>query len=169
MSPFIPTYMKRRIFDITPGFLEKAGIKGLLVDVDNTLTLHNSPDLSPEVSVWLEKMKSCGIKLIIISNNSWQRVQPFAAALGLDFLPDAKKPLKSGVEHCIKMIGLKKKEVALVGDQIFTDILAGNMGGIRTILLEPFNENEWWFIRFKRLLEKPFINIAKRKTIEDAD
>lgn len=169
MTPFIPTYMKRRIFDITPEFLEKSGIRGLLVDVDNTLTLHNSPDLSPEVSEWLDEMKSHGIKLVIISNNNKQRIEPFAAALGLEFLPNAKKPLKSGVEHCMNIIGLDKAEVALAGDQIFTDVLAGNLGGIRTILLEPFNESEWWFIRFKRFLEKPLINIARRKSRENAN
>ena len=163
MPFFIPTYLKKRVFHITYDFLQKENIKGLLLDVDNTLTLHNSPELSQEVDKWLKDMKNNGIKMIIISNNNKERVEAFAAALELEFLPDAKKPLTSGVNHCVQILGLPKNEVALVGDQIFTDILAGNRGGIRTVLLEPFNPNEWWFIKLKRFFEKPFIKYARRK------
>lgn len=159
----LPTYLKRRIQDITPEFLRKEGIRGLLLDVDNTLTTHNSPDLSPAVSQWLRDMRDAGMKLMIISNNHRERVHPFADRLGLPFLPDAKKPLSVGVHHCLSLMKLGKEETAIVGDQIFTDVMAGNLSGIRSILLEPIDPGESWFIRFKRRLEKPVIAAARKK------
>ena len=83
----------RRVNDITPEFLFKNNIKGLLLDLDNTLTTHDNPVPGKGVEEWLKEMKSFGIKLIIVYNNHQERVKPFADMLGLNFISYGKKPL----------------------------------------------------------------------------
>ena len=93
---FKPTYVFDKVGEITPDFLAKKHIKGLLLDLDNTLTTHNNP-VPPQSSLdWLAKMKAAGIKLMIVSNNHAPRVKPFAEQLELDFVPEGKKPLTFG-------------------------------------------------------------------------
>ena len=93
---FKPTYVFDKVGEITPEFLQKKGIKGLILDLDNTLTTHNNP-VPPKSSLdWIDIMKAAGIKLIIVSNNHAPRVTPFAEQLGLDFVSEGKKPLTFG-------------------------------------------------------------------------
>ena len=84
---FKPTYVFDKVKDITPDFLKKHGIKGLLLDLDNTLTTHNNPVVPQSSLDWIELMKQNGIKLMIVSNNHAPRVTPFAQQLGIDFKP----------------------------------------------------------------------------------
>lgn len=154
---FKPTYVFDKVGEITPEFLNKNNIKALLLDLDNTLTTHNNP-IPPQTSLdWLDKMKSAGIKLMIVSNNSAERVTPFAEALGLHFVPNGKKPLTFGYTQAIKELGLSKKNVATVGDQIFTDILGSNLKGIRSCFVFPIEPETSLPFRFKRACEKPFL------------
>lgn len=154
---FKPTYVFDKVGEITPEFLNKNNIKALLLDLDNTLTTHNNP-IPPQTSLdWLDKMKSAGIKLMIVSNNSAERVTPFAEALGLHFVPNGKKPLTFGYTQAIKELGLPKKNVAAVGDQIFTDILGSNLKGIRSCFVFPIEPETSLPFRLKRACEKPFL------------
>ena len=154
---FKPTYVFDKVGEITPEFLNKNDIKGLLLDLDNTLTTHNNPT-PPQTSLdWLDEMKNAGIKLMIVSNNSAERVTPFAEALGLHFVPKGKKPLTFGYTQAIKELGLPKKNVAAVGDQIFTDILGSNLKGIRSCFVFPIEPETSLPFRFKRVCEKPFL------------
>lgn len=107
---FKPTYVFDKVGEITPDFLAKKHIKGLLLDLDNTLTTHNNP-VPPQSSLdWLAKMKAAGIKLMIVSNNHAPRVKPFAEQLELDFVPEGKKPLTFGYTKAIAKLGLNKKK-----------------------------------------------------------
>ena len=117
---FKPKYVFDSVADISVEFLEKEGIKALILDLDNTLTTHNNPVPAPKIQDWLAEMKREGIRLIILSNNHFERVKPFADVLGLEFVCDAGKPLPKGYHRAVKALGLERKEVASVGDQIFT-------------------------------------------------
>ncbi len=154
---FKPTYVFNNVTEITVDFLNKHNIKGLLLDLDNTLTTHNNP-VPPQSSLdWLERMKESGIKMMIVSNNSSERVQPFAKALGLHFVPNGKKPLTFGYTQAIKEMGINKKNTAAVGDQIFTDILGSKLKGIRSLFVFPIEPETSLPFRFKRACEKPFL------------
>jgi hypothetical protein len=154
---FKPTYVFDKVGDITPEFLKKEGIKGLILDLDNTLTTHNNP-VPPQSSLdWLDRMKGAGIKLIIVSNNHPPRVEPFAKQLGLDYEAEGKKPLTFGYTRGIRRLGLPKKNVAAVGDQIFTDVLGSNLKGIRSLFVFPIEYETSLPFRFKRACEKPFL------------
>lgn len=161
-----PDLSFRKTVDIKPEFLKKLGIKGLILDVDNTLTTHDNPVPAEGIAEWLENMKKSGIKLIIVSNNHPERVKPFADPLGLDYVSDSGKPLKKGYIEAMKRMGLTKKETAAVGDQLFTDIWGAKNAGITSIFVQPMEleGRHKRFIRFKRVLEKPFL---PEKFIED--
>lgn len=149
----------RRTVEISPAFLKKHGIKGLILDVDNTLTTHDNPVPAEGIREWLDTMRAAGIKLIIVSNNHPERVRPFADPLGLDFVSDSGKPLRRGYKAAMKKMGLKASETAAVGDQLFTDVWGANISGVTMLYVEPMElePKSKRFIRFKRVLEKPFL------------
>lgn len=154
---FKPTYVFDKVGEITPEFLHKKNIKALLLDLDNTLTTHNNP-IVPESSLeWINKMKSAGIKLMIVSNNHPPRVEPFARQLDIDFESEGKKPLTFGYTRALERLGVDKKNAATVGDQIFTDVLGSNLKGIRSIFVFPIQPETSLPFRFKRACEKPFL------------
>lgn len=146
-----PTYTAQTVLDITPEFLISKGITGLLVDIDNTLALHNCPEPYEGVVEWVSAVKKAGIAFILLSNNSPERTRPFADRLGVTFEAHAAKPLGKGVNEAIKMAG---SNPLMIGDQVFTDVLAGSFKGIKTVLVKPLGGDFEKFIIFKRYLEK---------------
>ena len=154
---FKPTYVFDKVNDITAEFLQKKHIKGLMLDLDNTLTTHNNPIVPQSSLDWIESMKTAGISLMIVSNNHAPRVTPFAQQLGIDFVCEGAKPLTIGYSRAINRMGLKRKDVAAVGDQIFTDVLGSNLKGVRSIFVFPIKPEESLPFRFKRAVEKPFL------------
>lgn len=153
----------RRVNDITPEFLFENNIKGLLLDLDNTLTTHDNPVPGKGVEEWLKEMKSFGIKLIIVSNNHPERVKPFADMLGLNFISEGKKPLSSGFNRAQVKLGIPFSQLAVVGDQIFTDMLGANLKNIRGIFVFPIEHEKTRFFKLKRWAEKPFLPKLQNK------
>lgn len=151
-----PEYVFRSVASITPDFLQKLGIRALVLDVDNTLTAHGSQVLPRQTEQWLAAMREAGIQLMIASNNSKARVEPFAGQIGLDFVSMACKPLTFGLSRARKKFGVEKKTMAIVGDQLFTDRLAGALYGIKAFVVEPCGEELNRGVKMKRVLEKPF-------------
>lgn len=159
---FKPTYVFDKVTDITIKFLKKKHIKGIVLDVDNTLTTHNNP-VPPKSSMdWLESVKRSGIKLIIVSNNKPPRVVPFARTLELDYVANGRKPLTYGINQAVSRLGFEKRYVAAIGDQIFTDIIGANLAGIRSCFVFPIEPETSLPFRLKRSLEKPLLPSRKR-------
>ena len=156
MSFFLPTLCKKRVSEITPPLLRKMGIRGILLDVDNTLSTHGSQQPLPAALSWTRELSGLGIKLMIISNNHKERVEPFAAQFSLPFLCDAKKPMSKGFSKA-------SEELLVVGDQIFTDILGANLSGIRSVLVEPIELEKGFFFRVKRWMERPFLHRMEKR------
>lgn len=154
---FKPTYAFDKVKFIRPEFLKVRGIKALLLDLDNTLTTHNNPVPTQDSLDWIKEMKAAGIEMMIVSNNRAERVIPFAERLGLPFTDRGLKPLPRGFSQAIKKLGLKKNQVAAVGDQIFTDILGANLLGIRSFFVFPIEPETSLPFKFKRACEKPFL------------
>ncbi len=148
-----PTIICEKIYDLNKDTLSDMGIKAIALDVDNTLTHHNSHHVPKEVEQFLQELAEHGFFLFIISNNSHKRVKPFAQKLGLEFIAAAAKPLTGGLRRCCKRFGLEKNEVVLVGDQLFTDIWAAKRFGCPCVLVKPFEVERSAFMRFKRRIE----------------
>lgn len=164
MCLFYPDLLKDKITDITLTDLEKLGAQGLLLDVDNTLTKHNSQNLDREVADWIEMMKRLGIELTIVSNASAKRLEPFASRIGLKYVSRACKPLPFGFLRGAKRLGLPRKKCAVIGDQIFTDILGANLAGIPSIQVLPMElEKGHPFMMFKRRFERYILKSYRKK------
>jgi len=163
MPLFAPRLMLGKMIDITPGLLRSLNVTALLLDIDNTMTTHDNPVPAPGVTEWIERMQAEGFKLVVVSNNSEERVAPFAQLIGLDFVSKGAKPLPSGFRRACEKLGVSPKNAAVVGDQIFTDILGGNLLGAYTILTEPYQLEEMPFFKVKRALEKPVIKGYRRR------
>ena len=169
MPLFTPQYDFHRIEEIPTAFFAQKGIRALLLDVDNTLTGDNSQEVKPEVTAWLERQRQAGLRLFVISNNREARVAPFAGRLGLEYIADAAKPSKKVVLAKMKEFGVSPQQTALIGDQLFTDILCGNLCGCVTILVEPYAPEGYGLYRIKRPLEKPFLRGYYRRKRRESE
>ncbi len=157
MKILTPTVAFNSVLEITPEILEKMGVLGLILDIDNTLTTHDNPVPRDGVFEWLETMRENKISLIILSNNkSAERVRKFADIFELDFVR-GKKPLTGGFYKAMEKISLEKSQVLAVGDQLFTDICGANFSGIKSAFVVPIEKEKTLFFRFKRFMEKPFL------------
>ncbi len=154
---FHATVALRSVLQIQPGLLRQYGIRGLMLDLDNTLTTHDNPAPAEGVLSWIGVMRQAGIAMMIVSNNRPHRVQPFAAALGLPFVAEGAKPLPRGFRQAQKRMQLPFSQLAVVGDQIFTDILGANLCGVKSIYVRPIQYENKGFLRVKRWLERPFL------------
>ena len=123
-----------------------------MLDVDNTLTADGSQQLDDSVAAWLDAMRAAGISLTIVSNNTARRVRPFAEKLGLRWVALACKPLPVGLAVARRRLGVKRRQMAMVGDQIFSDRLAAGLFGIRCLFLLPRSPVEK---KRKRALQAP--------------
>lgn len=154
---FVPDFIFDSILDITVDFLEEQKIRALILDVDNTLSTHGSPTPFPGVRNWITQMQENGIQLMISSNNFKTRVAPFAKSLHLPFLSMSCKPFPFGLTRIKRKFGLPSQEIAIVGDQIFTDIIGGELKHFQKILVLPAQPEEGALFRLKRTLERPFL------------
>lgn len=151
------------MIDLDEDFFASLGCKAVLLDVDNTMTTHDNPVPAEGVVEWLERMKNAGIRFIVVSNNSEERVAPFAKLIEVDFVSKGAKPLPKGYRIACERLDIKPCEAVAIGDQIFTDIIGGNLLGAYTVLTVPYKYEDTLFFKFKRLMEKPFIAFYKRK------
>lgn len=158
---FKPNMKLRRITDITVELLNKKNIKGLILDVDNTLSTHHGMTLVDGLEEWIAEMEKSGIKLIILSNSKERRVKPFAEKIGLDYGSLGCKPLPFGYMKVRRRLGLKRKEIATVGDQMFTDVMGGNLFGIKTVMTDLILAEDKPSFKVRRELEKKFLKGMK--------
>ena len=157
----VPDKKFKRLTDITPEFLDKNGIKLLLLDLDNTISPYTTDEPTEDVLAWTERMKDSGIRLFIVSNNKGDRPEVFSKSLTIPYIKLAKKPSPKGVLLAMETEGAAKENTALVGDQVYTDMLAANLAGVMGILVEPIKfSNPFLAIRY--FFELPFRH-EKRK------
>ena len=149
----------RNVLGISEDFLKQNGIDALILDLDNTLSLHGSPAAEEGIPEWLDNMRALGVKMVVVSNNTNLRVAPLARKLGLPFIANGAKPLTIGITRALRFLGVPRERTAVVGDQIFTDVMGGNLARTRTILVEPFHAEKNLFFKIKRAAE----NIVYRR------
>ncbi len=153
----IPDYMFDRYSDITPDFLRSIGIRALLIDIDNTLAPYEQPDPDDTHRIWFSMLKDAGIRAVLVSNNDRNRVERFNTTLGLPASWDSGKPFGRKLRRFAAELGVKREETAMLGDQLLTDALAGRHLGLRVIIVPPIRDKKSAFVRFKRCLERPYI------------
>ncbi|WP_267905316.1 YqeG family HAD IIIA-type phosphatase [Limosilactobacillus fastidiosus] len=154
LEEFKPTWMVESIYSVSPEQLKAHGIHAVFSDLDNTLIAWNNPEGTPELHQWMSELEEAGVPLIVISNNSKERVAKAVKVLNLPFMSRSLKPLSFGITRARKKLGLSKDEVVMVGDQLMTDMLAAHQAGVRSILVKPIVETDKWTTRMNRFLEK---------------
>lgn len=161
--PF-PDGFYESVLDIRPEDLTRRGINLLLADLDNTLVPYKTPLPTEELKLWKEKLAAGGVTLFLLSNSRKPgRPKRFADALGIDFVGHAGKPKRGGFLAAMERTGRTPAQTAIVGDQIFTDILGGTRAGITTLLVRPIRlaGNPGRYIRY--WVEAPFRLVARRR------
>jgi len=154
---FRPDAVLDDIYQITPEYLKKRDISGLILDIDNTLAPYSMPEPDEKLLVWFGRLREAGVQAAFLSNNSRRRVELFCRGLNGIFIAKAGKPLRGGIRKSLARMGLGREKVILVGDQIFTDILAGKRAGLFSVLVKPIEGPKSVFQKFKRYFEKPFV------------
>ncbi len=147
---FKPGIWIKNVLSIDEDFLKQHGIDALILDLDNTLSMHGDPAAEQGIPEWLDKMHGLGVKMMVVSNNTTRRVAPLAGKLGLPFIANGAKPLTIGITRALRILGTDRERTAVVGDQIFTDVMGGNLAHTQTILVEPFHLEKGILFKIKR-------------------
>ncbi|MDR1494258.1 MAG: YqeG family HAD IIIA-type phosphatase [Planctomycetaceae bacterium] len=163
MNFFYPHYRFGSIVEISFEWLKEQGLSTLLLDVDSTLKYYSSPQILPEVADWIDQQSACGIRFCLLSNGRQHRIRKTADMLKLPYLAPAYKPLPFGCKKAMRQEHFEPLQTALIGDQVFADVLAANLAGIRSILVAPLRpEEEPFFARMKRPLERLVLSSYER-------
>ena len=133
-----------------------------MLDFDNTIVPYTTDVPTAEMTAWLNRMKQADITVCIVSNSRKDRVPRFCQEHGLDCITHAKKPFQRGIRAAKEKYGIAPEHMALVGDQIYTDVLGANCGGITSILVRAIHNHNFW-LRLRHVAELPFIAIGKRR------
>lgn len=154
MSLIGPNLYLRRVQDIDLEDLRARGIDTLLVDLDNTLLPRDTGTLSSDVVEWVSILAEQGFTAVLVSNNWHHRVHEVAKELNLSLVAKAVKPLPFAFLTALSIAGATRKRAAVVGDQLFTDVLGGGLLGIFTILVVPLSSSDLWHTLLLRRLER---------------
>jgi putative phosphatase len=149
-----PDRFAPRLYDVSHEELEAAGIRGLIVDLDNTLVGFRGTALGEEHASWVARARDRGFAIVMLSNNFSERVTGLAAQLGIECIPNALKPLPFGFLRAKRRLAMRRREIAVVGDQLFTDVLGGKLCGLYTILTEPIERKDFPVTSFFRFFER---------------
>lgn len=156
----LPRIIVEHLTDVTPELLRQQGVKALLMDFDNTIVPYTTNEPTASMDAWLRKMQASDVFLCVVSNSKKPRVVRFCEAYDLNCVTHSRKPFQKGIREALRRYGLDPKTTALVGDQIYTDVLGANCGGLTSILIQPIALHNIW-LKLRHGLEMPFIWLAR--------
>lgn len=165
MLSFLPRFIFTKITDIEPSFLKERGIRLLLMDFDNTMLPYTTDTPTEELLAWLARMQESGISVCIVSNSHKQRVPQFSERYGVPCQTHAAKPSPKGIRLAMQRFDVKAAHTALVGDQIFTDVLGANFAGITAIAVKSIH-NHTALLKLRHIFEVPFLAMAYKRRVK---
>ncbi|HJG48647.1 MAG TPA: YqeG family HAD IIIA-type phosphatase [Facklamia tabacinasalis] len=149
-----PTWTINSIYAIKPDDLLRHDIKAIICDLDNTLIAWNQWEHTEEMAEWLTRFKDAGIGIYLLSNNNYDRVLKVAEPLELRFTSSALKPRRKHFVLAIEDLQVPDENVAVIGDQVMTDVIGANRNHLKSILVKPIAPNDNIFTIINRMLEK---------------
>lgn len=159
----IPDIILKSIYELKPEKLSEMGVKLLLMDLDNTLDKYHAKFPTVRLRNWIDGMKRAGIEPFIYSNSRGDRAERFASSLSIEYVNKARKPRVKKLFELLKEKNVRPENTAIIGDQIYTDILCGKRGGLLTIAIRPIDmTNPFHFFRYGA--ELPFRYAYKRRS-----
>lgn len=162
-----PNKLFKNIYDITPEFIERENVKGLLVDMDNTLLPWHETTLSDETLNWIKLMEESGVKVCVITNSGIKRTGKVMDNVNLDFIHTAVKPFPFSFIKGRKILGVKKENLFVVGDQMVTDALGSKIVGYKCIIVEPISPKEQKGTAVNRFFERLLFGRDVREMYDD--
>lgn len=158
-----PKFYYKNVQSINLEELYKLGIRGIILDVDNTL-IDYKRKMPEGIKEWVEEAKDKSFRVCILSNsNKKDKISKVADDLKLEYLMCARKPLKSGFIKALNLLNLPANECIAVGDQIFTDVIGANRMNLFSAYVEPINKQEYWYTKWKRPIEALILNAFKKR------
>jgi HAD superfamily phosphatase (TIGR01668 family) len=153
LHQFCPHQCVRRVEEIDLAALRERGVRALLLDLDNTLTVWRGYEMTPELEAWLEQAKG-DFRLCLVSNQiKGRRVRRIAEELGIPCvhgMGPAGKPAGRIFRRAVEATGLPPERTAMIGDQMFADVCGARRAGMYAILVEPISAHEFFFTRWMR-------------------
>ncbi|MBS3937462.1 MAG: YqeG family HAD IIIA-type phosphatase [Peptococcaceae bacterium] len=153
-SLLLPKLYVESIFCLDLEKLKALGIDTIITDLDNTLVPWVEHEANPTLLAWLEQLRARGFKVCLVSNALEQRIAHFRQVLGIPGLSKANKPSRRAFLQALDLLGSRPEQAAMIGDQVFTDVLGGNRLGLYTILVVPLCRREFLGTRVLRLVER---------------
>ena len=160
----LPKLICTALTEVSADLLRKHHIRLLMLDFDNTNVPYTTSTPTPQMEKWLEEMSASDIQLCVVSNSKRDRVKIFCDRYGIPCIIKARKPFSKGINECLAKFGIQPGEAALVGDQIYTDILGANCAGVTSILVKAIDNHNFW-LKARYVLEKPFIYLARKRRV----
>ena len=146
---FCPHRMADSVLEIQADQLKARGIEGVILDLDNTLVRWAREELTDEILAWIESLRQADIKFCLLSNSVLsRRVERVAEIFRCPNIRKAQKPRADGFHRAMKTMSTTPSTTAIIGDQMFTDILGGNRVGIYTIMVKPMSKGEFVYTRY---------------------
>ena len=161
----LPRAMFDRLTDIRPEWLKERGVELLLLDFDNTIVPYTTSVPEPAVTAWFSEVLGAGIQLCIVSNSHKQRVPHFSQQYHVPCVTHAAKPGTRGIREAMARYGAAPQQTAIVGDQIYTDVLGAKRAGITAIAVRSIHNHTVW-LKLRHLLELPFLAMARKRRVE---
>jgi HAD superfamily phosphatase (TIGR01668 family) len=152
-----PDFFYDSVFDIPYEDLWKKNIRGLIFDIDNTLTRFDEKQPSAKIVALLNKLERMGFRLCLVTNNTNKRLGHFNENLNLPGIANAIKPLTRGLRYAMETMGTKPATTVMIGDQLLSDVWAGRKAKVLTIMVRPVSDKDFWFVKAKRWLEKKML------------
>jgi HAD superfamily phosphatase (TIGR01668 family) len=149
-----PDQFADRLCLVSLDSLAAQGIRGIIVDLDNTLVGYGRHDIAADDAAWIAEAKRRGFAVALVSNNFTARVGRVSAELNVLAVPNALKPLPFGFLRALRLLGTRKSETIVVGDQLFTDVVGARLAGLRVILTRPIEPHDWAGTRILRFFER---------------
>ncbi len=160
----LPRYQAQDLPHVDPERLRSQGIRLLMLDFDNTIVPYTTSRPEPAVISFFDRAKKAGLTVCVVSNSKKSRVPEFCEKYGLPWIIRAKKPGSRGIREALRRFDAAPEEAALVGDQIFTDVLGANRNGVCSILIPAISNHNFW-LKARHLLEMPFIFLTRRRRL----
>lgn len=164
MEQFLPDIYQKSIYTIDYSKLLSRGIKCILFDLDNTIVMPYNNELSKKTKDLFTSLKQKGFKVIIFTNSPKMRLKVFQNVLGVDGVANARKPFTGKLKKLLKEYNFTITEVAIIGDQLMTDVSVGNKVGITTVLVNPLTDKDFFLTKINRFFER-----KKMKKLRDND
>ncbi|MCL2216765.1 MAG: YqeG family HAD IIIA-type phosphatase [Defluviitaleaceae bacterium] len=149
-----PDYYYDSVFQIPYEELWNRKIRGLIFDIDNTLTAFDESLPPAKIVALMKRLERMGFKLCLVTNNTGRRLRSFNEFMKLPGIANAIKPLTRGIRQAMQIMRTRPESTVIIGDQLLSDIWAGKNARIATILVKPITERDFWFVRIKRIIER---------------